>query len=104
MSSVQDYQDAKIADVAEKDWWPLQEWPNTYKDLLIKPAKNNRDRFALYTFLAGNGMEPREAKNVVMDRKQHDADAERQMNWLVKHNMKVLQKYSTYDMNLRKIL
>lgn len=43
----------------KQDWFfPLRTWPDFLQDLALKCHKNNRERFTLFFFLVGNGLEP----------------------------------------------
>lgn len=43
----------------KQDWfYPLRSWPDFLRDLALKCHKNNRERYTLFFFLVGNGLDP----------------------------------------------
>jgi len=43
------------------DFFPLGKWPQYLVDMVLKPHKDNRERFTLFYFLVGNGLNPEDA-------------------------------------------
>ena len=40
------------------DWYPIREWPKYIQEMALKEHKNNRERYKLFLFFVGNGMNP----------------------------------------------
>ena len=47
---------------AQEDFFPLGKWPAYLIDLILKPHKDNRERYTLFYFLTGNGLNPETAR------------------------------------------
>lgn len=56
----QDPRQARVANhLNEGDlFWPLRQWPTYLQTLALSPHRNNRERFTLFSFLTGNGLDP----------------------------------------------
>lgn len=65
------------------DFFPITMWPQWARSLYLKSHKNRVDRFTLFCFLVGNGMEPKAARHCILIG-QYDNAAHNQMAELVK--------------------
>lgn len=64
-------------------FYPLSMWPPWAQNVYMKPHKNRVERFTLWVFLVGNGLEPELARGWVLLGGGYDSEALRQMHELV---------------------
>jgi len=105
-----------IFDAVHGDWgafWdamdvfvPIREWPRHFRQMMYGRHLNNEERFTLFLFLTGNGLEPSIAAGfVLIPAGDYDMEAMRQMVWLMHaaYNGELFDRYRTYDINYRQI-
>jgi len=81
-------------------FFPTAEWPGTYRELFLKPAKNYAERFTFFIFLVGNGVDPSvSGKLTLITGERYDGEAKRHVNNLIKSasNADWMQKYNYPD-------
>lgn len=96
--------------IAKDDmFWPVEQWPKWVQNMYFDPHKNNRDRYVLFSFFVKNGLPAAKARDYVLfhhgkhdgrNLYQYDAEAFRQMDWLVQKwdQTPSYFKYPVWDM------
>lgn len=79
------------------DLLPLRFWPVAIRKLLSSPTINNNQRFSLFCFLVGNGINPQVVKDRILLPRCRDNDAVRHVNWLVTNAHKYVHKWTYWD-------
>lgn len=82
-------------------FYPIAQWPRYYRQMAYGRPLTNVERFALFLFYAGNGLRPDiAALYVLVPHRRYDADAMRQMAWLVREAYagRLFPRYSTWSM------
>lgn len=56
------------------DWWKISTWPGYLQTMALKEHKSYRDRYRLFLFFVGNGLDPMTAYHWVVMRDYVDGD------------------------------
>lgn len=86
------------------DWIQIRYWPKGIAEAVIERKLNYATRFRLFTYLVGNGMDPRMARDEILEMGQgyFDASAKEHVKGLYKDLQKNKAKWTYFDERDRK--
>lgn len=86
------------------DFWKIRVWPKYLAEATIQRKFTNRVRFGLMMYLVGNGMQPWQARGLILYLGQGKIDEEgvRHVMYLEKNIDRYLQQYKYYDERIKK--
>lgn len=83
---------------------PIENMYSRARELINSKKLNNQERFELFIYLVGNGLEPNLSYNAILfGWDGWDKDAKRHLQWLLKNVAKLETKgYEYWDEHLKK--
>lgn len=85
------------------DWFPIRVWPRSIAESVIKENLGDKQRFALFMFLIGNGMDPEMAVQSILDMKEWNEQQQRHIKGWLKR-LHTLTKYTYWDIKLMRTM
>lgn len=79
------------------DWYPIRQWPRFLAEAVMKQQIGNKERFSLFLYFVGNGMDPAQAKRVILRMKRFDRSAITHLDYLERNADRYLQRYQVWD-------
>lgn len=83
------------------DWFPIHMWQWDIQRMAMLPHLPYWERFCVWLFFVGNGMDPSAAADAILARGTYDAEARRRFAGLVARPGHYLSRYRYWDMEAR---
>jgi len=86
------------------DFIPITHWPNNLAEATIQKRLKSKDRMQMFIYFVGNGMSPREAREVMLEMGEDyfDKSAIDNIYYLEKNIVQLSKKYDYWDEILAK--